>query len=769
MMRLLTGPVKLGGSAAKGGAGIAVIERERKGYVPYFTVAGTSIQRVVGQRTFTTDELYRIYQICPDIRAPIDKISLRVANTPWMIQPTMKKDDPGYERAYKLALSVLARLQEPSTDDDWPTFAQKWAQDLLIYDAFAVERVRATSGKLQELVCWRGGDMSPLKDEHGRIYAYLQDASVHGQIRFLPEDLDYGNLFANTTYPNGQPLIETLIEEFITMRASAQHLRRLVDADEIPPGILALVGVGDVALKRFEAKMKAMSGRDDALRIASVEEASGKVEWIQLHRSLKDLDWLPNIKEVRKTIWRLFHVTPVTMGETENTPRASAEVQVEIADQGLIGPMLRKLERLVNERWIPLIVGNPDLADLITFSFDLTPDLSQADQKVRADRLSTLTSASILTRNEAREELGYDPIDEGDKTEKDVEDVADESSDESSDVEASGQRPGVLRSIMRMSRFRRRGALVMRGDLPSDWQPSGRFKGKRTLPLTRLGDTVTEYDDIVTPLYALCARNVLREATSAVSDGKFTATEATRVVSSVARETANLIESWNSETTRCYDAAARLGADTAVGWGGAEVAWRSLAATFQATAIGHLSTSGSRQVGLVAALRKELTSLVLATLNRAPPPPPVADQKDTRAEGDTKLPASLGAFLEAMRRVFERHQHRIKNWSGKLVELANITVSKSLRASTIPVAADPEGAPDRWFVEWVEVSDDNTCGVCRSEGAKDFRLLDDLPTMPGGATECGARCRCVLVFWLESEVKSGKAVRLGPVRSRGQP
>ena len=28
----------------------------------------------------------------------------------------------------------------------------------------------------------------------------------------------------------------------------------------------------------------------------------------------------PNIREVRHTIWRLFHVTPVTMGETRTLP-----------------------------------------------------------------------------------------------------------------------------------------------------------------------------------------------------------------------------------------------------------------------------------------------------------------------------------------------------------------------------------------------------------------------------------------------------------------
>lgn len=761
-MRHLGGPARIGNQ--RGGAGFGAIHnRERKGFATHFTVADVGIQRVAGQRIFTPDELYRIYQILPDARAAIDKITLRVANTPWLITPSMKKSEPGYERAFNMAEEATRFLKKPNMDEDWTTFASKWTQDRLIYDAYAIEKVRASSGRLQELVCWRGGDVQPLTDEHARRYAYRQTMAAQGPVRFLPEDLDYGNLFPNTTYPDGQPLLETLVEEFITMRSQSQHLRRAVDADEIPPGLLALSGISGIALKRFEAEMEAKSGRDDKLRIVGMEEGAGKAQWIAFHRSMKDMDWLPNIREVRRTIWRLFHVTPVTMGETDNTPRASAEVQVEIADQGLIGPLIRGSERLVNEGWIPLILGNPDLAEMVVFAYDTTPDLSQADQKVRADRLKVLVEAEIIDVNEARDELGYEAIHGGDGVKEDP--APDEPSADEPAAE-SGRRPGVARRRPVLP-MRGRGALTLRGDLPSDWQPAGRFKGKRTLPLVELADVVSAYDDAVTPLYMLCARNVLRAATDAVADGEFTTTEAAGVVGAIGRETAKLVTEWNEVTTSLYRDAASLGADRAVEWGGAEIAWRNIANTYQATAIGYLSASGAKSVGLITSLRKELTDLVLATLAK---PLPSRDRKtDQEAERAEKLPAALGAFLEAVRRVFERNQHRIKNWSGKLVELAHTTAVQSLKAATVPTPADPQSTPDQWYVEWVEVSDSATCDVCSTEGGKDIRPLSDLPTMPGGATECGARCRCVLVFHLESEVKSGKAKRLGPVRSRRVP
>lgn len=760
-----------GATDKKGGASYATVERgDRKGFAPYFSTGDVVGRRVVGQRIFTATELFEIYRICPDIRAPIDLIRLRIAGTPWVVQPTMRKVDPDYESAVEIAAAVTAFLTHPNVDEDWTTFAGKWTSDALIYDAFATERVRSTKGQLQELVCWRGGDITPMQDEHGHVFAYRQDLSSGGTVRFLPEDMDYGCVFANTTYPDGQPIIETLMEEFITMRASTTHFRRAVDADEVPPGFLALMGVADIAFKRFETSMKAKTGRDDLLRMVALEETGGKVEWIPLTRSMKDLDWMPNVKETRKTIWRLFGVSPVTMGETDNVPRASAEVQVDETSNRLIGPLEERLAKMVNERWIPLIVGNLDLAGLVQFRWDHTPKLSQKDQKDRAERLSTLVGAKILSNNEAREELGYDPVDEAeaDKVTDGGSDGADEAADQ--DAEASRPRAG-RRQAGRWShpaprQVRGRGPVtVFRGSTPSDWQPTGRFRGRRTVPLSALADLVGSYEDAVTPLYLLCARNVLRVATDAVADGVLTAAEGTKIVSSVARETEALVRDWNADTEFAYLDAAQMGADAAVEWGGEAIPWRSSAATYQASAIGYLTGTSGTTRGLITTLRQDVSNLVLQML--AAPVPTRPKRTDGRADDSpAKLPAALGAFLEALRAVFERNQHRIGNWSGRLVELANQTASESLRRAEVKAAASDPIAADPWYVDWVEVADRATCETCRAEGAKPIRPLTELRTVPGGATECGAKCRCVLVFHKKSEVEDGTAKKLGPVRSR---
>jgi hypothetical protein len=114
------------------------------------------------------------------------------------------------------------------------------------------------------------------------------------------------------------------------------------------------------------------------------------------------------------------------------------------------------------------------------------------------------------------------------------------------------------------------------------------------------------------------------------------------------------------------------------------------------------------------------------------------------------------------------NRFRIHNWSGKLVMLANETMTTALgKASTVLLDAGDEGADGitgprvtQWYVDWANVGDARVCPTCVTEGAKPIRPMSELVTMPGGDTECGARCRCVLIYWTSEEVRSGIAQKI---------
>ena len=177
--------------------------------------------------------------------------------------------------------------------------------------------------------------------------------------------------------------------------------------------------------------------------------------------------------------------------------------------------------------------------------------------------------------------------------------------------------------------------------------------------------------------------------------------------------------------------------------------YREAATLYGERAMSYLRDPG----GLVADLRVRV-SLTIQSL--------VAER------GKYNPPESLNGMVgvdvaaDAMHGAFASEEYRITNWSGRLVEVTNAAVARGLlEASTAVVDGGPQ--PTEWFVEWVHVGDRAMCATCTTEGQQGFRPLSSLTTVPGGDTECRARCRCVLVMWTRAEVEGGNAVRIGPV------
>ena len=159
--------------------------------------------------------------------------------------------------------------------------------------------------------------------------------------------------------------------------------------------------------------------------------------------------------------------------------------------------------------------------------------------------------------------------------------------------------------------------------------------------------------------------------------------------------------------------------------------------------------------GMMADLRTRLLATVDALVSRAGP----AGRAAQRAPAGLGPDATSSEASEAADSAFAAQEHRIDNWSGRLVELASATlVAGVLEAGTGVV--DGRVQPLEWMVEWVSVGDKRMCATCTTEGDAGFRPLVSLNTVPGGDTQCRARCRCVLVLWTRKEVDKGTAVPL---------
>lgn len=427
-------------SEAGGGWLRPMVNRRRRGlfvgpYQPTTTTPGSRQYYSTPDRFLTNDELWEVYRRTPDVRAAVDSIVRRVATFDWLVEPAVDPSSDQYEAAAEAAESARRFLSAPSKDGStWQEVFTALLTDLLVYDAAALELVRNGRGELVEVNPLRGSSIDPKINEHGRVLYYEQSLynaasgtgfqidsdtdpgdPVMSSVRFDTDDLLFVRLFPTTISPVGNPLIEALITEVISLLRSSEHTMLALDADEIPPGILVLAGLAGQAAREATADLQRLRGQDHKVRVLTTPDPSGiGARWVELRHTPKDLSMVEVVDQIRRTVWRVFGVQPVEMGATDGVNRATAEVQVDVSSSHLVTPILELLAAKVNSRLLPLVVGDPDLAPLVKFSFDREARLSPEQARAVADRHSRYIDAGILTRNEARSELGLLPIAGGD-------------------------------------------------------------------------------------------------------------------------------------------------------------------------------------------------------------------------------------------------------------------------------------------------------------------------------------------------------------------
>lgn len=777
------------------GGGRNRMSRDRRGLhtlnslIPASALTRYGVRAARPDRLLTTEQLWQVYWRTPDVRACVDSIVRRVATWDWRVvadvPPDVPEDSPLRAIAEKEADDVARWLAAPNKDGEtWQELWTKADTDLLVFDAEAVELVEDGKGDLAELVALLSDEIVPERDGTGRLERYVQApygvATSAEPITFAPDELLYLNLFPNTSGSAGRPLIETVLDQAVTLLVSSQHAMLALDADEIPPGLLVLGGLGEQAARMARADLEAMKGKDHKVRVIAGGLAGAGVDakWVELRRPMKDLDLRPIVEDVRRTIWRVFGVQPVEMGAVADVNRSTAEAQVDVGASHLITPILEVKQAKLNARVVPRLVKDERVRAWVRFEFDLDARRSPEAQQALAETHAVHVRNGTMTRNEVRAEWGLPAIEGGDVATVEeggllvsVASLATRGGGRSTpapeappvpepppDPEGDGPDGGggsdtPAPGEAAEGRPSGRKGQIMRAadpDLPSDWQPTGRFRGKRTVDLRTLAREVGAYARDVRPLYADAAAEIQREVAAAWTDGGFAPEAAARLDSRIDAALDRLAADWAAATEPRYRAAARIARRAADAFTHADPLgedWEALGEAWSGVAMSHLTAPE----GLVGTVRSRLHAIVAAATRgatRAKAQPAVAPDVSA-ADGED-------ALLEAALLSFESNAHRIDNWSGKLVEEAS-----ELTARGLTRAAGPPGDPGEWMVQWVSVLDGNTCRDCDYEGRRGFIPVSALTRYPAShSVQCGARDRCVLVFWTRAEVDSGEAVDL---------
>jgi len=273
------------------------------------------------------------------------------------------------------------------------------------------------------------------------------------------------------------------------------------------------------------------------------------------------------------------------------------------------------------------------------------------------------------------------------------------------------------------------------------------------IDLSELGGVVSRYETTVRPLWQEAMDGFVAKVRAAYQDEKITASESARLAGDLDHALHRLSTSWDTETSQLYRDAADIGDRACEKFTGARGsitpaergdAYASLAMAYLVGQDGPLANVRHRSLAILGKVSRSRTLSARAAEVTVP-------------EGvEPGMPLDL--LLAEMARAWSANEHRIANWSGKLVELGNAAMTEGMAEVNIDRKT---GERADWMVEWVSVGDDEMCQTCRDLGSRGFVEVRSLPTIPGGKTECGARDRCVLVYWTKAEVTSGDADLLG--------
>ena len=424
-------PAPAAGGWLMGGGRKVATARDRLGYTQAVDAPPTALSGGAGHYSFYMQnrnlmpvQYWQLYRQTPDVRACVDSIVRRIATWDWYVKPTTDpRNVAEYAQNMEHAERVRNWLAVPNRNGEtWQELMTKCVTDLLVYDAGVLELADGPDAKLRELVAWLGSSWFPVTDEKGVLLRYEQEgengtpaqATPERVVSIAPEKLCYFSLFRNTRSNLGLPLLDTLVNECITVLLSSEHTMLALDADEIPPGLLVLGGVAGAAAERARADIQVMRGKDQKMRVITSPQAGGiDAKWVELRHTTKDLQLLEVVDTIRRIIWRVFGVQPVELGESEGVTRATAHVQLDVSSSHLITPILELVQARINAQVLPRLLP-PELVGKVLFAFNREQSYTPKQRLEIAQYADTLVRRGVLTVNEVRAELGRMPVAGGD-------------------------------------------------------------------------------------------------------------------------------------------------------------------------------------------------------------------------------------------------------------------------------------------------------------------------------------------------------------------
>jgi len=198
---------------------------------------------------------------------------------------------------------------------------------------------------------------------------------------------------------------ESIAREVETDAYAAEFQKKFFYNDATPNLVIGMTGASPDQQKRFKADWEDKhKGVHNSHRVSTV---GGDISVHKLVDHMKDLDMVEGRKFLRNAALEHFGVPREIMGITESSNRATSEAAQFIYVQNVLDPRLRRREESVNRQLVSAFGDN------LIFRYD---DIVPRNKDFDKARAINGWNAGLLTKNEGRELLGFEPAETGGDT-----------------------------------------------------------------------------------------------------------------------------------------------------------------------------------------------------------------------------------------------------------------------------------------------------------------------------------------------------------------
>lgn len=302
---------------------------------------------------------------------------------------------------------LLTLLNRPNPMMAWDAFLETWVAYYLLSGDTYLERVGSATGVPLELWPKRPDRMTVLPDPENFVRGYRYEVGGRA-IDFVDGEILHTKSFNPLNDHYGMSALEAAARGIDAFNTGMSHNVALMQNGARPSGAFAVEGtLDDNQYQRGRTQIDELTSIDRRGRPLLLE---GGAKWMEMGLAPKDLDWIAGLNDAARQIHAAFGVHPVLTGLQEGTFENQQQAQ-----RGLFTRVaLPLLEHFLGEfmNWVgPGIPG----ADRMTLTVDRDKIAALSDdQDSLYTRTVTAFEKGVLTRNEARVQLGFDDAPGGD-------------------------------------------------------------------------------------------------------------------------------------------------------------------------------------------------------------------------------------------------------------------------------------------------------------------------------------------------------------------